>query len=139
MASDSGSRASAISDATIPTAKQTATRPSDASAHPGAQLADDVDDGDWILVGDEVPLDDAARDELLERLEVSAVRAGEPDAEADEDIVEEELRALTAPAADPELAAEVRQLVEARNARRVARGQPPLDVEAEVSKRLRNE
>jgi hypothetical protein len=30
----------------------------------------------------------------------------------------------------------VRQLVEARNARRVARGQPPLDVDAEVSKRL---
>jgi hypothetical protein len=52
--------------------------------------------------------------------------------------VETELRALTAPAADPELAAEVRQLVEARNARRIARGKPPLDVEAEVSKRLRN-
>jgi hypothetical protein len=32
---------------------------------------------------------------------------------------------------------ELRQLVEARNARRVARGQPPLDVEAEVLKRLR--
>src|SRR5687768_18143323 len=41
----------------------------DDSAHPGAQLADDIDDGDWILVGDEVPLDDAERDELLERLE----------------------------------------------------------------------
>jgi hypothetical protein len=31
----------------------------------------------------------------------------------------------------------VRQLVEARNARRVARGQAPLDVEQEVSRRLR--
>jgi hypothetical protein len=72
----------------------------DDSAHPGAQLADDVDDGDWILVGDEVPLDDAARDELLERLEVSAVRAGEPDAEADEDIVEEE--DVLEPDPDPE-------------------------------------
>jgi hypothetical protein len=61
----------------------------DDSAHPGAQLADDVDEGDWILVGDEVPLDDAERDELLERLEVSAVRAEEPDAEDDE-VVEEE-------------------------------------------------
>jgi hypothetical protein len=50
-----------------------------------------------------------------------------------------QLRALTAPAADPELAAEVRQLVEARNARRIARGEAPLDVEAEVAKRLRNE
>ena len=52
--------------------------------------------------------------------------------------VEAELRALTAPAADPELEAEVRQVVEARNARRVARGEPPLDVDAEVSKRLRD-
>jgi len=61
----------------------------DDSDHPGAQLADDVDDADWILVGDEVPLDDAARDELLERLEVTAVRAGQAD-EEDDDLVEEE-------------------------------------------------
>lgn len=61
----------------------------DDSAHPGAQLADDIDDGDWILVGDEVPLDDAERDELLERLEVRAARAEESDAEDDE-VVEEE-------------------------------------------------
>jgi hypothetical protein len=58
----------------------------DDSAHPGAQLADDIDDGDWILVGDEVPLDDAARDELLERLEVSAGQADEED----DEVVEEE-------------------------------------------------
>ena len=32
---------------------------------------------------------------------------------------------------------EIRQFVEARNARRAARGEPPLDVEAEVLKRLR--
>jgi hypothetical protein len=51
--------------------------------------------------------------------------------------VEEELRALTAPPADPGLREEVRQLVEARNNRRVAKGQEPLDVEAEVSRRLR--
>jgi len=62
----------------------------DDSAHPGAELADEDDEGDWILVGDEVPLDDARRDELLERLEVSAVRAGLPDAEADDEIVEDE-------------------------------------------------
>ena len=61
----------------------------DDSTHPGAELADETDDADWILVGDEVPLDDARRDELLERLEVSAARAGQPDVEDDE-IVEEE-------------------------------------------------
>jgi hypothetical protein len=61
----------------------------DDSAHPGAGLADETDDAEWILVGDEVPLDDARRDELLERLEVSAARAGQPDVEDDE-IVEEE-------------------------------------------------
>jgi hypothetical protein len=62
----------------------------DDSAHPGAELADDLDDGDWILVGDEVPLDDARRDELLERLEVRAVRAGQPEEVIDDEIVEEE-------------------------------------------------
>jgi hypothetical protein len=62
----------------------------DDSAHPGAELADDIDDGEWILVGDEVPLDEAQRDELLERLEVRAARAGEPDEVDDDEIVEEE-------------------------------------------------
>jgi hypothetical protein len=62
----------------------------DDSAHPGAELADVVDEGDWILVGDEVPLDEAQRDELLERLEVSAVRAGQPDEDVDDEIVEDE-------------------------------------------------
>jgi hypothetical protein len=33
--------------------------------------------------------------------------------------------------------AELRELLEARNARRVARGEPPIDVEAELSRRLR--
>ena len=33
--------------------------------------------------------------------------------------------------------AELRELLEARNARRVARGDPPVDVEAELSRRLR--
>ena len=62
----------------------------DDSAHPGAQLADDIDDGDWILVGDEVPLDELQRDELLERLEVRAVRAGQPDEIDDDEEVEDE-------------------------------------------------
>lgn len=38
---------------------------------------------------------------------------------------------------DPELAAEVRQLVLARNARRAGQGKPELDVEAEVARELR--
>jgi hypothetical protein len=62
----------------------------DDSTHPGAELADETDDADWILVGDEVPLDDARRDELLERLEVRAARAGQPDVEDDDEVVEEE-------------------------------------------------
>jgi hypothetical protein len=62
----------------------------DDSTHPGAELADDAEDADWILVGDEVPLDEARRDELLERLEVRAARAGEPDEIVDDELVEEE-------------------------------------------------
>jgi hypothetical protein len=42
-----------------------------------------------------------------------------------------------APAGDAEIVAEVRELIEAGNARRVARGEPPIDVEAEVRRRLR--
>jgi hypothetical protein len=38
---------------------------------------------------------------------------------------------------DAELRVEVRQLVVARNERRTARGEPPLDVEAEVERQLR--
>jgi hypothetical protein len=39
---------------------------------------------------------------------------------------------------DAALRLEVRQLVIARNERRAARGQPPLDVEAEVDRQLRD-
>jgi hypothetical protein len=62
----------------------------DDSTHPGAELADDSDDGDWILVGDEVPLDEVARDELLERLEVRVVRAGQREDVDDDELVEDE-------------------------------------------------
>jgi hypothetical protein len=53
---------------------------------------------------------------------------------------DEDLRQLEAvlgrEAPDDDLRAEVRTLVEARNARRAARGEPPLDVDAEVERRL---
>jgi hypothetical protein len=62
----------------------------DDSAHPGAELAEDGDEGEWILVGDDVPLDDARRDEMLERLEVRAARAGEREEVDDDELVEEE-------------------------------------------------
>lgn len=41
-----------------------------------------------------------------------------------------------APRSTNDLRAEVRAFVEARNERRIARGEPPLDVEAEVERRL---
>jgi hypothetical protein len=59
-------------------------------------------------------------------------RRGEPALD-----VEAELARLTAPAVDPELAAEVRSLVIARNERRGRAGREPLDVEAEVARQLR--
>ena len=52
--------------------------------------------------------------------------------------IDAELRALTAPPADPALRDEVRTFVEARNRRRVARGEEPLDVEAETDRQLRD-
>jgi hypothetical protein len=53
--------------------------------------------------------------------------------------VDAELAALTeaAPAADPALREEVRQLVVARNERRARQGKEPLDVDAEVERELR--
>ena len=92
-----------------------------------------------LSIGEDAPARQAPageRDaEIRQLLEArNARRAARGEAPVD---VEAELRALTAPADDPELAAEVRQVVEARNARRVARGEPALDVEAEVAKRLR--
>ncbi len=70
--------------------------------------------------------------QMLEALNARRAARGE----APED-VDAQIRALTAPAVDPELRDEVRTLVEATNARRVARGEEPLDVEAEIDRRLR--
>ena len=52
--------------------------------------------------------------------------------------VEAELRALQRPAIDPGIVAEIRALVVARNERRARRGQPPLDVEEEVAREIRD-
>ncbi len=63
------------------------------------------------------------------------VRPGaEPSWLRDEDL--RQLQAVVRRAPDDDLRAEVRALVEARNARLVARGKPPLDVDAEVERRL---
>jgi hypothetical protein len=54
--------------------------------------------------------------------------------------VEEEMRKLLRPrvsaGADPGLVEEVRQLVVARNERRLRQGKEPLDVEAEIERQL---
>ena len=50
--------------------------------------------------------------------------------------MEQELARLTAPQIDPELRAEIRDLVIARNHRRERAGKPPLDVDAEVEREI---
>src|SRR5215207_4031337 len=45
---------------------------------------------DWVLVSDEAPIDEAARDELLERFQVR-YRTGGPVPELDEDVDEDDL------------------------------------------------
>jgi hypothetical protein len=65
---------------------------------------------------------------------INSLRAARGEDEVD---VEAELAALTRPASEPALEAEVRQHVESRNRRRIARGLEPLDVDAEVERRLR--
>ncbi len=52
--------------------------------------------------------------------------------------VEAELARLTAPAVDPELRSEIRDLVIARNYRRRRAGKPALDVEQEIERELFN-
>ena len=76
-------------------------------------------------------------DEILQMLEArNARRLRQGKAPLD---VQAELEALAAApvAADPGLAAEVRDLVLARNRRRAKQGKEPLEVEAEVARQLR--
>ncbi len=48
----------------------------DDSATVDAELfADSVDEGEWLLVSDDAPLDESRRDELLERLQRRAQRS----------------------------------------------------------------
>ena len=59
---------------------------------------DDSDAGEWVLIGDEVPIDESARDEIVERFEVrhhpgtsGAVAATEDDdLEPDEELEPDE-------------------------------------------------
>jgi hypothetical protein len=88
---------------------------------------------------------DAEIREMLNARNERRRRRGEPPVD-----VEQELARLTASRlpsdpppkaaaeADPALRSEIRQLVLARNHRRARRGQPPLDVEAEIERELRD-
>ena len=68
---------------------------------------------------------------MLEARNARRRRRGEPEVD-----VEAELGRLTAPLADNELRAEIRDLVIARNHRRARQGKPPLDVEAEIERQI---
>ena len=59
----------------------------DDSATVDAELfADSADEGEWLLVSDDAPLDESRRDELLERLQRRAQRSlAAPSLDEDED------------------------------------------------------
>jgi hypothetical protein len=61
----------------------------DDSAHAEAELFGESDDGDWVLVSDDLPVDEHRRDELLERLQVRAARAAERE-DLNEDVPDDE-------------------------------------------------
>jgi hypothetical protein len=63
----------------------------DDSAHADAELlaSDDDDAGEWVLVSDDLPVDEHRRDELLEKLQVRATRAAERE-DANEDVPDDE-------------------------------------------------
>jgi hypothetical protein len=52
-------------------------------------IFEDGGEGDWVLVGDEVPIDERAREELIERFEVRH-HPGATSAPAEDDEEEEE-------------------------------------------------
>jgi hypothetical protein len=89
----------------------------------GKGVYDDIRAGDFVRRPDPPAARDAEIAQM--RAALAARRASQGDAPV----------APSTPI-DDDLRAEVRALVEARNARRAARGEPPLDVEAEVERRL---
>ena len=96
---------------------------------------EEFEGADWVLISEEVPVDESRRDELLEAK--SARREARGQAPLD---IDAEVAALSTPRvqADSGLRDEVRQLVVARNERRERQGKPPLDVDAEVERQLRD-
>jgi hypothetical protein len=85
-------------------------------------------------VGERPPGADAAeRDEEIRQLEQARRRRRELRAAAG---VAERPDGPAPAAVDPELAEELRQLAQARNVRRARAGLEPLDVEAEVARRM---
>ena len=63
----------------------------DDSASVDLELLDDSDEegGDWILLGDDVPVDEHRRDELVEAFETRRARSAVRE-DPDEDVVEDE-------------------------------------------------
>jgi hypothetical protein len=62
---------------------------------------DHAGDADWVLLGDDVPIDEQARDELIERFEVrhhGGASGAVPADQDDEDVLDDELE----PDDDPE-------------------------------------
>lgn len=51
---------------------------------------EDLDGAEWVLISDESPIDDSARDELLERFQIAYQAGGEPPIEGDTDDEEED-------------------------------------------------
>jgi len=96
-------------------------------------------------VGPTPPAIAAERDEeirqMLQARNRRRRRHGAPELDVEAEL-ERLIRGPAAPAEhsgetlDEELLAEIRQLVEARNLRRARRGQPPLDVEAEIARQI---
>ena len=62
----------------------------DDSTIPARELADDSTRGEWILVGDEVPLDEPSATSCSSASRSAPSRAGERDEVDDDEVVEEE-------------------------------------------------
>lgn len=54
------------------------------------ESSEDHEDAEWVLISDEVPVDEHARDELLEAFQVRLERRAERDGADDDDIEDDE-------------------------------------------------